>query len=127
MLNRNFTIFKTEKIFKTLVFANLLISIAITASIFDTNNYTFSDITMGLVITTCYAAIWFFSLYKIYNFSKFGLYLYISLIFLGFIFNILSNLSYLDKILYIMTISEHMIIGSILTFSYFSKLKSKFK
>ena len=82
---------------------------------------------MGLVITTCYAAIWFFSLYKIYNFSKFGLYLYISLIFLGFIFNILSNLSYLDKILYIMTISEHMIIGSILTFSYFSKLKSKFK
>ena len=82
---------------------------------------------MGLVITTCYAAIWFFSLYKIYNFSKFGLYLYISLIFLGFIFNILSNLAYLDKTLYIMTISEHMIIGSILTFSYFSKLKSKFK
>ena len=82
---------------------------------------------MGLVITTCYAAIWFFSLYKIYNFSKFGLYLYISLIFLGFIFNIISNLSYLNKTLYIMTISEHMIIGSILTFSYFSKLKSKFK
>ena len=45
----------------------------------------------------------------------------------GFIFNILSNLAYLDKTLYIMTISEHMIIGSILTFSYFSKLKSKFK
>jgi len=33
----------------------------------------------------------------------------------------------LDKTLYVMTISEHLIIGSILTFSYFSKLKSKFK
>ena len=107
--------------------ANFLISIAITINIFDQNNYTFSDFTVGLLITTCYALIWFFSLYKIYNFSKFGLYLYMSLIFLGFIFNILSNLSYLDKTLYIMTISEHMIIGSILTFSYFSKLKAKFK
>lgn len=126
MLNRNFTIFKTEKIFKTLVFANLLISIAITASIFDTNNYTFSDITMGLVITTCYAAIWFFSLYKIYNFKKLGLKLYITLVILGLIFNILSNITYLNKILYIFTITEHMVIGSILTFSFFSKLKSKF-
>ena len=33
----------------------------------------------------------------------------------------------IHELAHIMTISEHMIIGSILTFSYFSKLKSKFK
>ena len=118
---------KSEKSLKSLIIANIIISIVITIKIFDKNSYSLSDLTPGLIITLIYAGIWFFSLYKIYNFSKFGLYLYMSLIFLGFIFNILSNLSYLDKTLYIMTISEHMIIGSILTFSYFSKLKAKFK
>ena len=116
-----------EQIFKTLILINGFISIVITLKIFIRNNYTFSEISMGLLVTIIYGSIWFYSLYKIYNFSKIGLRIYISLTFLGFIFNILSNLSYLDKTIYIFTLSEHIIIGSILTFAYFSKIKSKFK
>ena len=118
---------KLEKVFKSLIIVNFLISILITINIFYSNDYNFDQINLGLVITILYALIWFFSLYKIYNFSKVGLNLYISLTFLGFCFNILSNLSYLSKALYILSLTEHMIIGSILTFSYFSKLNSKFK
>ena len=118
---------KLEKVFKSLIIVNFLISILITINIFYSNDYNFDQINLGLVITILYALIWFFSLYKIYNFSKIGLNLYISLTFLGFFFNILSNLSYLGKTLYILSLTEHMIIGSILTFSYFSKLNSKFK
>ena len=118
---------KLEKIFKSLIIVNFLISILITINIFYSNDYNFDQINLGLAITILYALIWFFSLYKIYNFSKIGLNLYISLTFLGFFFNILSNLSYLGKALYILSLTEHMIIGSILTFSYFSKLNSKFK
>ena len=118
---------KLEKIFKSLIIVNFLISILITINIFYSNDYNFDQINLGLVITILYALIWFFSLYKIYNYSKIGLNLYISLTFLGFFFNILSNLSYLGKALYILSLTEHMIIGSILTFSFFSKLNSKFK
>ena len=91
---------KLEKIFKSLIIVNCLISILITINIFYSNDYNFDQINLGLVITILYALIWFFSLYKIYNFSKIGLNLYISLTFLGFFFNILSNLSYLGKALY---------------------------
>ncbi len=115
------------KLYKSLILANSFISIIIAIKIFYKNNYNFYEISTGLLIMLLYAGIWFFSLYKIYNFSKFGLRLYIAMIFLGFIFNILSNLSFLDKTLYVLTLAEHMIIGSILTFSYFSKVKSKFK
>ena len=116
-----------EQIYKTLILINCFISVVITLKIFIRNNYTFSEMSMGLLVTIIYGSIWFFSLYKIYNFSKIGLRIYISLTFLGFIFNILSNLSYLDKTIYIFTLTEHIIIGSILTFAYFSKIKSKFK
>tara|TARA_B100000029_G_C17315585_1_gene866116 strand:+ start:446 stop:814 length:369 start_codon:yes stop_codon:yes gene_type:complete len=114
-------------LFKSLILANSFISIIITIKIFYKNNYNFYEASTGLLIMLLYAGIWFYSLYKIYNFSKFGLRLYITMVFLGFLFNILSNLSFLDKSLYVLTLAEHMIIGSILTFSYFSKLKSKFK
>ena len=116
-----------EKVYKSLVWSNLFISIIITFKIFVINNYSFSEMSIGLIITVIYGTIWFYSLYKLYNFSKSGLKLYICLTILGFIFNILSNLSYLDKTIYLLTVTEHMIIGSILTFSYFSKIKSKFK
>ena len=116
-----------EKIFKSLVWSNFFISIIITFKIFMINNYHFLEVSAGLIITFIYASVWFYSLYKIYNFSKSGLRIYISLTLLGFLFNILSNLSYLDKTIYLLTVTEHMIIGSILTFSYFSKIKSKFK
>ena len=116
-----------EKLFKSLILANCFISIIIAIKIFHKNNYNFYDISPGLLIMFLYTGIWFYSLYKIYNFSKYGLKIYITLTFLGFLFNILSNLLFLDKSLYILTLAEHMIIGSILTFSYFSKVKSKFK
>ena len=121
------TINKITGLFKSLILANSFISIIITIKIFYKNNYNFHEATAGLLIMFLYAGIWFYSLYKIYNFSKFGLRLYIIMTFLGFLFNILSNLSFLDKPLYVLTLAEHMIIGSIITFSYFSKLKSKFK
>ena len=117
----------TEKIFKSLVLANSFISIIITIKIFIKNHYSFLEPSAGLIITAVYASAWFYSLYKIYNFSKTGLRIYIYLTLLGFLFNILSNLSYLDKTVYLLTVMEHMVIGSILTFSYFSKIKSKFK
>ena len=72
-----------EKIFKTLILVNCFISVVITLKIFI-NNYTFSEMSMGLLITIIYGSIWFYSLYKIYNFSKIGLRIYISLTFLGF-------------------------------------------
>ena len=118
---------KTEKILKSLIVANIIISIVITIKIFNKNNYNFIDLSPGLLITIIYAGIWFYSLYKIYNFSKFGLKLYITLTIMGFVFNILSNISYLDKTLYLLTLTEHIVIGSILSISYFSRLKIKFK
>ena len=117
-----------EKIFKSLVLINFFISVLITIKVFTNYSYNFSsEISIGLLITFIYAGIWFYSLYKIYNFSKFGLRIYICCTFLGFLFNILSNFSYLNKIIYLLTVTEHMIIGSILTFTYFSKIKTKFK
>ncbi len=118
---------KKDKLFKALVLLNGIISFVITIKIFNKNNYDLENISVGFVILTFYAIIWYYSLYKIYNFSKFGIKLYIILTVLGFIFNILSNFSFLDKPLYILNLSEHMIIGSILTFSFFSNLKSRFK
>jgi hypothetical protein len=46
---------------------------------------------------------------------------------LGFILGIFSDLKIFGKFYYIMSLLEHLIIGSIITFSYFSKLKIKFK
>ncbi len=115
-----------EKIYKSLVILNAFISLIITINILSKNNYNLDNVSIGLLVLLVYAGIWFFSLYKIYNFKKLGLKLYITLVILGLIFNILSNITYLNKILYIFTITEHMVIGSILTFSFFSKLKSKF-
>ena len=117
-----------EEIFKSLVLINFGISVLITLKVCMNYFYNFSsEISIGLLITFIYAGIWFYSLYKIYNFSKFGLRIYICCTILGFLFNFLSNLSYLDKIIYLLTVAEHMIIGSILTFTYFSKIKTKFK
>ena len=119
---------KIEKIFKNLVLINFVISVFITLKVFTNYNYNiYSEISIGLLVTFLYAGIWFYALYKIYNFSKFGLRIYICCSLLGFLFNILSNLSYLDKTIYLLTVTEHMIIGSILTFTYFSKIKTKFR
>ena len=59
-----------EQIFKTLILINSFISVVITLKIFIKNNYTFSEMSTGLLITIIYGSIWFYSLYKIYNFSN---------------------------------------------------------
>ncbi len=117
---------KPERFFKCLVILNALISFCITWNIFIINNYNFLNIDLTVVIILLYAGLWFFSLYKLYNLSNVGRLFYIYLVAIGFLFNILSNTGDLGKIYYMLSLFEHVIIGSILTFAYFSKIKSYF-
>ena len=89
--------------------------------------YNIEKISSRTFIIILYASTWFFSLYKIYNFSKIGLKIYIYMVIIGFILSILSNLKIFGQVYYFLSLFEHLIIGSIITFSYFSKLKVKFK
>ena len=116
-----------KKAFKFLVVTNTFISFCITWNIFIVNNYNILKLELKTSVILLYACLWFFSLYKLYNLSKFGRLIYLYLIFVGYIFNILSNPGELGKIYYILSLFEHMIIGSILTFAYFSKIKLSFK
>ena len=110
--------------FKLLIILNICVSITLTYTIILYNIEYFNYFT---ILITIYASAWFFSLYKIYNFSKNGLKAYISMVVLGFILGIFSDLKIFGKFYYIMSLLEYLIIGSIITFSYFSKLKIKFK
>ena len=118
------TIKKSIFYFKLLIILNICVSIFLTYTIILYNIEYFNYFT---IFITIYASTWFFSLYKIYNFSKNGLKIYISMVILGFILGIFSDLKIFGKIYYIFSLLEHLIIGSIITFSYFSKLKIKFK
>ena len=118
------TIKKSIFYFRLLVVLNISVSIALTYNIILYNIEYFNSIT---IFITIYASAWFFSLYKIYNFSKTGLKAYISMVILGFILGIFSDLKIFGKFYYVLSLFEHLIIGSIITFSYFSKLKIKFK
>ena len=113
--------------FRLLVLANGLISSIITIQIINNILYKteFSSVTLSIILS--YGLIWFFSLYRLYNFSKKGLTLYIVLVCVGYIFNILSNFNEFNRFFYILTLTEHLIIGSIITFSLFTKIKSLFK
>jgi hypothetical protein len=110
--------------FKVLIILNICVSITLTYTLILYNIEYFNYFT---IFITIYASAWFFSLYKIYSFSKNGLKAYISMVVLGFILGIFSDLKIFGKFYYIMSLLEHLIIGSIITFSYFSKLKIKFK
>ena len=118
------TIKKSIFYFKLLIILNICVSMFLTYTIILYNIEYFNYFT---ILITIYASAWFFSLYKIYNFSKNGLKAYMFMVFLGFILGILSDLKIFGKLYYIMSLLEHLIIGSIITFSYFSKLKIKFK
>ena len=118
------TIKKSIFYFKLLIILNICVSITLTYTIILYNIEYFNYFT---IFITIYASTWFFSLYKIYNFSKNGLNIYISMVILGFILGIFSDLKIFGKLYYILSLLEHLIIGSIITFSYFSKLKIKFK
>ena len=120
----NAQINKTIAYFRLLVSINVLISIALTAIIILYNIDYKNFLTLFIAI---YASAWFFSLYKIYNFSKFGLKAYISMVILGFILGIFSDLKIFGQFYYILSLFEHLIIGSIITFSCFTKLKIKFR
>ena len=118
------TIKKSIFYFKLLIILNICVSMFLTYTIILYNIEYFNYFT---ILITIYASAWFFSIYKIYNFSKNGLKAYIFMVVLGFILGILSDLKIFGKLYYIMSLLEHLIIGSIITFSYFSKLKIKFK
>ena len=118
------TIKKSIFYFRLLIILNIFVSITLTYTIILYNIEYFNYFT---IFITIYASAWFFSLYKIYNFSKNGLNIYISMVILGFILGIFSDLKIFGKLYYILSLLEHLIIGSIITFSYFSKLKIKFK
>ena len=115
---------KELRYFKFLILVNTVISLILTYNIIL---YNIEYINLKIIFILLYASIWFFSLYKVYFLSKFGLKLYISLVILGILLSILSNLKIYGKIYYILSLLEHMIIGSIIVFSYFSKIKAKFK
>ena len=107
-----------------LIALNICVSIALTYIIVLYNIDYYNFLTLFIAI---YASAWFFSLYKIYNFSKFGLKAYISMVILGFILGIFSDLKIFGQFYYILSLFEHLIIGSIITFSCFTKLKIKFR
>lgn len=116
-----------KKTFKFLIVINTFISFCITWNIFIINNYNILNLNLKTSVIILYACLWFYSLYKLYNLSKFGRLIYLCLIFVGYLFNILSNPGDFGKIYYILSLFEHMVIGSILTFAYFSKIKLSFK
>ena len=114
---------KEIKIFKFLVILNSIASIAITYQII-LYNLEYLDFKIFLILF--YGFIWFFSLYKIYHCSKVGLKLYVLLVTFGFILNILSDYKVYGSLYYFMTLFEHLIIGAIISLSFFSKIKTKF-
>ena len=111
------------KVFKFLVILNTIASVAITHQII-LYNVEYLDFKIYLVLF--YGCIWFFSLYRIFHFSKVGLRLYILLVSFGFILNILSDYKVYGSLYYFMTLFEHLIIGAIISLSFFSKIKTKF-
>ena len=114
---------KEVKIFKFLVILNSIASIAITHQIIL---YNLEYLDFKIYLIAFYGFIWFFSLYKIFYFSKVGLKLYILLVTFGFVLNMLSDYKVYGPIYYFMTLFEHLIIGAIISLSFFSKIKTKF-
>ena len=114
---------KEVKVYRFLVIFNTIISIAITHQIIL---YNIEYLNSKVYFILLYALIWFFSLYKIFYFSKIGLKIYILLVTFGFILNMLSDYKTFGPLYYFMTLFEHLIIGAIIALSFFSKLKIKF-
>ena len=114
---------KEIKFFKFLVILNTVVSIFITYQII-LYNLEYLDYKIYLILF--YGFIWFFSLYKIFYFSKIGLKLYVLLVTFGFMLNMLSDYKVYGSLYYFMTLFEHLIIGAIIALSFFSKIKTKF-
>ena len=114
---------KEIKVFKFLVILNTIASIAITYQIIL---YNIEYLDFKIYFILFYGFIWFFSLYRIYFFSKVGLKLYVLLVTFGFILNMLSDYKVYGSLYYFMTLFEHLIIGAIIALSFLSKIKTKF-
>ena len=114
---------KEVKIYKFLVILNSIASIAITNQIIL---YNIKNLDYKIYFILFYGFIWFFSLFKIFYFSKVGLKLYVLLVTFGFILNMLSDYKVYGSLYYFMTLFEHLIIGAIIALSFFSKIKTKF-
>ena len=114
---------KEIKVFKFLVILNTIASIAITYQIIL---YNLEYLDFKIYFILFYGFIWFFSLYRIYFFSKVGLKLYVLLVTFGFILNMLSDYKVYGSLYYFMTLFEHLIIGAIIALSFLSKIKTKF-
>ena len=114
---------KEIKIFKFLVILNSIASVAITHQIIL---YNLEYLDFKIYFISFYGFIWFFSLYKIYFFSKVGLKLYVLLVTFGFMLNMLSDYKVYGPIYYFMSLFEHLIIGAIISLSFYSKIKTKF-
>ena len=114
---------KEVQIYKLLVILNTAASIAITHQIIL---YNIENLNFKIYFILVYAFLWFYSLFKIFYFSKIGLKLYILLVTFGFILNILSDYKIYGSLYYFMTLFEHLIIGAIISLSFLSKTKSKF-
>ena len=108
--------------YKILVLLNTIVSMIITYQIIL---YNIEKIDFKLYFILFYAVIWFFSLYKLYNFSSLGLKLYIMLVIFGFLLNITSNIQQFGNFYYICTLFEHLIIGAIIALSFFFYYKKK--
>ena len=111
------------KIFRILLIVNAITSLIITYLIIL---YNIENMSSKVLFVLFYALLWFFSLYKVYNLSKVGLYIYISLVILGFLLNILANHEKLNKLYNTMSLLEHLVIGGIITFAFFTKIRKKF-
>ena len=114
---------KEIKVYKFLVILNTIASIAITHEIIL---YNLEYLDFKIYFILFYGCIWFFSLYRIYCFSKVGLKLYVLLVTSGFVLNMLSDYKVYGSLYYFMTLFEHLIIGAIISLSFFSKIKTKF-
>ena len=116
-----------KKVFQLLVAINAIISLTITYLIVSKVLYNKEFFSFTVFIILLYGTVWFFSLYKIYTFSNIGIKIYMVLVLVGYIFNILSNFKDFNQLFYILTLTEHLVIGSIITFALFTKIKSSFK
>tara|TARA_Y100001980_G_C14438390_1_gene225126 strand:- start:348 stop:710 length:363 start_codon:yes stop_codon:yes gene_type:complete len=114
------------KNFRLLIIINGLISLMISYEIFYKNLYNIELKSLNMYIISIYGLLWFYSLFKLYKLTNLGLRLYIALIILGFLFNFMAEPDKLSKLIYILTLSEHLIIGCIVTISYATNIKSKF-
>ena len=90
------------------------------------NKFKVNNLDYKIYLILFYGFIWFFSLYKIFYFSKIGLKLYVLLVTFGFVLNMLSDYKVYGSLYYFMTLFEHLIIGAIISLSFFSKIKTKF-